>query len=509
MLLPIETLSRMFGRTATPSSTRREPSKRNARLGLCVEPLEDRVLLAGELDTSFSGDGIATTDFGLSPDAAFDVAVQSDGKIVATGRARAVNGGVAHYNFGIARYNTDGTLDSSFGSGGKSSLDIGVQKKDDVIWAIGIQPDGKIVAAGDAFVKIGPKKNDPVQSHFALARFNSNGTLDTTFDGDGKVQTVIGSLSSAFDVVLQPDGRIVVAGWSGTSTRQFTVARYNTNGSLDTSLDGDGIVIVTAFDGFGRGVALQTDDKIVVVGRTFASPSDVKVVRLNPDGSLDTTFGSGGIVTTDGPAGLEDTARRVAIQSDGKIVIVGITWNSAPVANPADIWVVRYNSDGTLDSSFDSDGIVVTPNTTVPEAGDEGSDLVIQPDGKLVVAGVFGNVAPVLIRYNTDGSLDSTFDGDGIVSTVGGAGLAVKLQTDGKIVAAGGNGSDFVVTRHLGDGVIASSLAVRQDDELSVLPPAPPAATFVHDYLLDHDDLLRSQLTRSLLIDLLRSRRRR
>jgi len=214
-----------------------------------------------------------TTDFGGS-DYGFSVALQPDGKIVVAGYA----GG----DFALARYNSDGALDTSFGSGGKVTTDFGGSYHPDG-FSVALQPDGKIVVAGYA------------GGDFALARYNSDGALDTSFGSGGKVTTDFGGSDAGYSVALQPDGKIVVAGYAGLD---FALARYNSDGALDTSF-GTGGKVTTDFSGgrdVGYSVALQPDGKIVVAGYAGV---DFALARYNSDGALDTSFGSGGKVTTD------------------------------------------------------------------------------------------------------------------------------------------------------------------------------------------------------------------
>src|SRR4029453_12035837 len=214
-----------------------------------------------------------------------------------------------------------GALDPTFGTGGKVVTDLGPS---DWVEALALQRDGKLVVAGVV------QEIAAFESHVALARYDSGGRLDATFDGDGKVVSNFGSTSeSAQAVAIQPDGRIVVAGTSSSRERasDFLVARYNADGALDTSFGTGGKTLLdfsTPID-VALAVALQSDGKIVVVGGTrqlgsrTTSPYDLALARFNPDGSVDTTFGTGGRVV-DVVAGTDDLAYGVALQSDGKIV---------------------------------------------------------------------------------------------------------------------------------------------------------------------------------------------
>jgi uncharacterized delta-60 repeat protein len=203
---------------------------------------------ASDLDTTFGGDGKVTTDFTSGEDGAFAVAIQADGKIVAAGSSGHV--------FGLARYNSDATLDPTFGAGGEVTTSLG--PKGSVALGVAIQADGKIVAAGSS------------GSRFGLARYNTNGTLDTTFSGDGKLATRFKDGSLANAVAIESDGRIVAAGESSLLILNgtFALARYDTDGTLDTTFSGDGKV-TTNFDSradFATAVAIQSDGRIVAAG---------------------------------------------------------------------------------------------------------------------------------------------------------------------------------------------------------------------------------------------------
>ncbi len=372
--------------------------------------------MEGSLDPTFDNDGSLTTDFGTINDQAFAVAVQPDGKIIAAG-----SGGD---NFALARYNSNGSLDTSFDIDGKVTTNFGsiIARAQ----AIVLQPDGKIVVAGSTTSN---------QSDFALARYNPDGSLDTSFDTDGKVTTdFLAKDDVAEAVALQSDGKIVVAGFATVpgNIRKFALARYNPNGSLDTSFETDGKVIPA----FGSGnetahaVAVQTDGKIVAAG---IANQDFALVRLNQDGTLDTSFDTDGKVTTDFDSGF-DQAYAIALQPDGKIIATG----RAIIGSTTDFALARYNSNGSLDTSFDTDGKVTTP---FGSSNENAQAIALQADGKIVVAGyaALNSFDIALARYNPNGSLDTSFDIDGKVTFDSGSDFAfgVAVQPDGKIVVAG------------------------------------------------------------------------
>lgn len=404
----------------------------------------------GSRDTTFGSDGMVTTPMGA---VAYirSIAIHTDGKIVAAGYTAGAT------SFALARYNPNGSLDTTFDLDGKVITAVG--DAGSIAYSLAIQPDGKIVAAGEAYsIAFGYV--------FALARYNLNGSLDTSFDSDGIATTSFGSNGAdrATSIAIQPDGKIVAAGFShtgenGAGGSKFALARYDSNGSPDTTFDSDGMVITSIgsrADG-ANSVAIQSDAKIVAGGYSYDSDtdSDLAAVRYNANGSLDTTFDSDGIVSTpiDSNVGDHESVNSLAIQPDGKIVGVGGSFG-----NGSDSIIVRYDSNGSLDTTFDVDGIVMTHRLFF--AGNALEDVAIQPDGKIVAAGGADLGQFAVARYNSDGSRDTTFGGTGIVleATLPQA-TAIAVQTDGKILAATGlrDGDDivyfyFVLTRYNPDG---------------------------------------------------------
>ncbi len=402
----------------------------------------------GDLDTTFGIGGKVTTDVNS---AASSVAVQADGKIVVAGSSYG-------YSIALARYHANGSLDNSFGNGGKVFTSVGGRSNAS---SIAIQADGRIIIAGFSGI------NSSVGS-FVVVRYETTGALDTSFDGDGKVIVDMGNFNFARDLVIQPDGKIVVVGGSGVANSDnyaFAVARLNSDGSLDASFDGDGRVITSlgsySFTG-AAAAALQTDGKIIAAGHSGNSSltADFALVRYNADGSLDASFDGDGKVITAVSSSF-DGAFAVAVQTDGKIVATGISQGTI-------ITVVRYNINGSLDTSFDGDGIVLTPG--IQGSNDFISSVVIQSNGKIIVAGTI-NANFALVRYNPNGSLDTSFGGDGIVTTnfddppggsIGYGGFSgLAIQPDGKIIAVGYlefafKFIYFAVARYIGDTVVSN-----------------------------------------------------
>ncbi|MFC9672858.1 calcium-binding protein [Streptomyces sp. NPDC056949] len=418
-------LRRTLGRTGAAAAT---------GLALVLTAPGAALAAPGDLDPGFDGDGKVVTDFG-GYDESRDMALQADGKIVTVGINEPPQGGAA--DFALARYNTNGSLDTTFDGDGLVLTDVS-GGDEDIANGVAVQPDGKIVAVG--------RTVDPVSggNRFTVVRYNSNGSLDTGFDGDGIARTDFGTgVQEAYAVTVQANGAIVAVGESGPNV---ALARYNPDGSLDTTFDGDGKVTTgfaggsaTAYD-----VALQTNGAIAVAGRAGynypANASDFMLARYNPDGSLDTGFDGDGRVTT--PFATADVAGGLKVQADGKLVVSG--------TSDFDFALARYNPDGTLDSGFDGDGKV----TTSFGAGtlDGSSDLALQPDGKIVAAGI-SQADFAAARYNANGSLDSGFGTGGKVTTDVYLGFfdsasAVALQTDGKIVVSGNTGDDRGLVRY-------------------------------------------------------------
>ena len=278
----------------------------------------------GSLDTSFGSGGIVTTSFPGQGSYAFALALQPDGKIIAAGTdfVNFSSEDSSDTDFGLERYNSDGTPDTTFGNGGQVTTDF--DGFNDDAFSILVQPDGKLVAVGSA-------KNPATYYDFAAVRYLDNGTIDTTFGVAGKVRTDFGhaDFDRARSAVLQSDGKIVAAGtaiWNNTLSEPFALARYTSSGTLDTTFDSDGKLFVDfgSFDQTAYNVLLQPDGKIVVAGypNTESSDSDFLLARCNTNGSLDTTFGVGGKVRTSF-GDLNGGAYGAVLQSDGRIVAVG------------------------------------------------------------------------------------------------------------------------------------------------------------------------------------------
>ena len=369
------------------------------------------------------------------------VVIQPDGKLVVAGRTNIAGNTV----FALARYNPNGGLDPAFGTGGLVTTDFG---STDQAFAVALQADGKIVTAGRR------------GSDVIVARHNADGSLDTLFGSNGRVITNFGATEQALALVLQPDGKIVVAGRTNkpapNGNFDFALARYESGGAIDITFGTLGLV-TTDFGGSvdrAFAMALQPDGKLVVAGD---SDANFALARYNSDGSLDASFGAGGKVITS--FGGTDQASAVILQPDGKIVVAGQTDTGISI----DFALARYMPDGSLDGAFGSGGRVTTNFTGTTD--DLGSAVALQSDGKIVVGGS-SNDNFALARYTPGGILDTTFGTAGTVTTnLGGTDLlhAMTLQPDGAIVAVGESADRFALARYQAFGPLSLRLVLNPE----------------------------------------------
>jgi uncharacterized delta-60 repeat protein len=350
--------------------------------------------------------------------------------------------------FVLVRYNANGSLDSSFDGDGSITT---LTNYSDIANSVMAQSDGKLVVAG---------YNSGSNADFSIMRYNANGSLDTSFDADGKVITAVSSFSDyANSVVMQADGKLVAAGYSynASGNKNISLVRYNTNGSLDSSFNGNGKIItaVSVASNVANAVVVQSDGKLVIAGYSYnaSGNTDFALIRYNTNGSLDTSFDGDGKLTTS--LGLVSSfANTVIVQPDKKIVAAGYSYDAQGHTTFA---VIRYNANGSLDSSFDTDGKVTT---ALSAFSDYATSVIMQPDGKLLVAGYSYNATNTadfaLVRYNANGSLDTSFDGDGkVITNITSAddyARSVVLQADGKVLVTGTANNDFAIVRYNSNG---------------------------------------------------------
>jgi uncharacterized delta-60 repeat protein len=372
-------------------------------------------------DTSFGGSGSVAQNYITT-----GTALQADGKVVTAGLDY-VGGTSDFYHAAVSRYNADGTLDTSFGTNGTIITDISGQS--DRIQAVIVQSDGKIVIGGYA--------GDGPSFHWELARYNSNGTLDNTFGNGGEVVlNQIGTGNEIWHLAQQSDGKILAFG-DGNSSGSFamTVVRFNSNGSLDSAFGTAGIA-TAPLDGRGFGGLVQSNGDIVVVGTINGGNynSEVALARFTSTGALDSSFGNAGVVETD-LQGWYDEGSGVAVQPDGKLVVSAYTSPVGTYPPVYDFAVLRYNTNGTLDNTFGTNGITITDLG----ANDQTASVALQPDGEILVTGStntsstsYSASRAVLARYLPNGTLDGTIDS----TATGISGQSLAVASNGEVFVA-------------------------------------------------------------------------
>jgi uncharacterized delta-60 repeat protein len=371
-------------------------------------------------DTSFNGTGYSIQTIVPSPhySLGYSFVIQPDGKIVLVGDIVRDN---QQDEFALVRINTDGTLDTTFGNNGVVIAMLGANA--DSIRKVRLQADGKIVVVGQSY-KVGEGYN------FMIVRYNSNGTLDTTFNSTGFVTYNVSGESDDYagEIVVQPDGKLVIAGNSGSN---IVLMRYHTNGTLDTTFDGDGLLIITTASGGAAGqVIVLPDGKLLVTGyRNDGTKPNFLLMRLNSDGSLDTSFGTGGSTTTS----VSSSANYISStdrQSDGKIVVVGSSY------------IARYSADGILDTTFGTGGQTLVPSPY------ETNFVRVTADDKILVS------SRGAYRFTANGQLDTHFNNSGFrhmgIINLTCFSSTIDIQSDGKLLIGGncgGSVSNFTVVR--------------------------------------------------------------
>lgn len=408
----------------------------------------------GSLDTSFGINGIVTTFLDTIDDKGNSVLIQDDGKILVGGSTKS---SYITSDFVLLRYNSDGSLDNTFGTNGKVITTIENRSQGN---ALSIQADGKILLGGSS------------NQNINLARYHVNGDLDTTFGNGGKVITDVNGYygEKCRSMIIQNDGKILVGGYGNHYTndkRHFIVVRYLEDGTLDTTFGTNGAAVGGL--GMGHTLQIQPDGNILLGGTsnfTFA------IERYTPNGELDATFGVDGMVTTQF-GNVNSFGHAMQLQSNGQIILGGYG-----IADSTTIALARYNSNGTLDSSFGSNGKLLTPFGGLSKV----NALKIQGDGKIVIGGeASNNLNPMnfaLVRYLADGSLDQTFGTSGKVLTPIGSsysiGHALDIGVNGEIVMTGmtytGSYSDIALARYHGNSTIGINETVHPKNNSMVYP---------------------------------------
>ena len=428
----------------------------------------------GSLDATFDGDGKKVISFATPNDYGEFVLIQPDSKIIVGGRSSLTGGNLS---FSLARMNPSGSFDSGFGTSGKVTTSYGTEGFEAVSSAL--QQDGKIVVAGNSFTNASLG-----YSQIAVVRYNQNGSLDTTFDTDGMVFLQLPTSNEDFvkAVKIQSDGKIVVGIQSKINSNfDFVLVRYTSDGILDTTFDSDGIVrTILPNNEAIYDIALQNDGKIIAAGYKSNTNDDLYVGRYNSNGSIDTSFATNGFFTYDFSAN-HNYVFGVAMTSDNKIVLGGRYQNGAGYSP----FVARLNSNGTFDTAFDSDGILILTTDEMI------SDVLLQLDDKIITAGISNGKFGVW-KLNVNGSFDNTFGTSGKVETVVNInfciGNNVALQPDGKIVVVGSTyGSPFTkygVVRYNNDAPLSTSSFLNSDYKLYPNPSNGSVFLEVDDEML-------------------------
>lgn len=456
----ITRLSELTGATVSASSTptgnaalggdwalQVTTGKRRSPLAFSSQTLESYfgLLAAGDLDPAFGSGGILRFNNPAGSFASYITAasaiVQSDGKFLVTGSRRVSSS--FYTQFALTRYNANGSIDASFGNNGNIFTDF--LSGDEFGQSLSLQTDGKILAlVGGA----GPR----------VVRYTADGIPDNTF-GTGGISgaNFDGIIDTGTSMVLQSNGKIVVAGYAFEEVEpstgwNFSLVRLNANGAYDSNF-GTGGKVTTDFnisDDRIYSMTLQSNGRIVVVG---SSAGDLAIARYNANGTLDTTFGIGGKVTTD-LNNSADKATSVVLQSNGKILVAGY---AAENSTSADIALVRYNANGTLDTTFGSGGKVTTnfngsPNDTLK--------MLLQSDGQIVLANGYGSA---IFRYNANGTPDTRFGDSGKVTLPERySANSIALLSDGSSLNVLGSNSS--IARYLGDPGDANPIPGTPDD---------------------------------------------
>ena len=405
----------------------------NLSTGLCSSKATK--VSPGTLDSNFGTSGKVTTNFSTAMELGYAVAVQSDGKIIVVGEANN-----ASADFAVARYNSDGALDTTFSGDGKLTVDVSAGGVDRA-YGVAVQSDGKIVVVGNA------------NGNFGIIRLTSSGSLDTSFSGDGMTTVDFNSSTDiSYSVVINSDGTILVGGSAVVSgINNFGVAKFLSNGVLDTTFGVSGKATISFSTGNAEAFAMevQSDGKIVLGGRAYSGTKyNFAIARMLSDGSLDTGFAtSGKLATYVNAASGEETAAALKIQTDGSILLVGRSY----ITSSYDTALMRVTSVGNLDTTFNSTGRF----TLALSAGNDAAQSVqVEPSGNIVVGGYSysgSNNHFSLIRLASNGTLDVSYGSSGQLlisfSTVASEAYGVLFDTTGRALCAGRAGTDFALAR--------------------------------------------------------------
>ena len=401
---------------------------------------------SGDLDTSFNGNGVVIGNYTEDNNSADAMVIQADGKIVVAGGT----GIASSIEIGVSRLNTDGTVDTTFGTDGVTIINSGWIKS--FVYDMDVQPDGKIVLAGYRW------NNET--GDFLMVRLNEDGSLDDSFGTNGVAIIDNGETEVAESFTILPDGKFIISGYVFDD---FTMVRINNDGSVDTTFGNNGWVRTEFGDSssYSFVTTVNADGRIVLGGMalSFDNGYQYAAAAYNPDGSLDTSFGTDGKVMFN-VGDNNDFGKSIIQLEDGKILFGGHSYyDTAPLRY--ELAIVRLNADGSFDTSYGNNGIFKT--RLVANGESYLADMVLQPDGKLVITGTAnesGVYSYGITRVTADGQLDTTFGENGkVVSYIDindSESFNIALQTDGKILVSGdtypqNNTAQFFVARYLND----------------------------------------------------------
>ena len=444
----------------------------------------------GVLDPTFGSQGTVLYSLASNSNAYHRVksmAIQNDGKIIIVGgvSSSASTSADATENSALVRFNVNGSIDNTFGLNGKVVMDFLNQNTQDEAFAVQIQQDNKIIVAGFVF-------SSTNQLLYFIMRLNTNGSLDTTFGTEGKITIAFDSNDTKlYAMVVQTDGKIIVGG--NTPTYEFLLARFNANGSPDNTFGTAGTALGRfSKKGYVTSMVLQPDGKIVAAGLATSnnfSNYDFAVVRFLPNGTLDSNFGNGGLTTTKFIVG-DSRPNGVAIQSDNKIVAVGRAITRDPIdVRLDDYWaaLARYNENGSADLSFGGNGMQIEHSIDKFLAQ---NSLLIQPNGKIVTTGFLS-----LLRFNTDASSDNSFGSGGQIVMNSFYSEYVAMQPNGRIIVSGTNSNrNIIMIKGYTSGIRVGILDFSIGNNFLLVEPNPIKNQTTLHYTLQEDETISIQM---------------
>ncbi|GEP52206.1 hypothetical protein FNO01nite_28780 [Flavobacterium noncentrifugens] len=421
----------------------------------------------GTIDTTYGINGKVSNNLGGNA-GANDSVLQPDGKLVTVGQTYSIAPGSS---FLIARYLTDGNLDASFGTNGSVSVLGGDHCMAE---SVALQADGKIVVVGTAL----PAQNSNLSSNMMIVRYNTDGTLDNTFDGDGIKIIELDYSQSLNAVLIQEDGKIIAGGLftilSNPNMDTPGLIRFNSDGSLDTTFGVDGYVYTAGiYRGEITDMQFTDNGAIIAVGRTFII-SKYLIIKYDSNGQLINSFGSDGTGFVEVALNQIADLFNCAIGTDGSIYASGGTFNGTKY----NAFMVKYHSDGTIDPTFANNGTLIKDfgNVNGVPITSFAYGIAFDKNNQLILALTYGKPTDYdfgLQSYSKEGILNTSFGTNGLFSTTFGSGheyvRTMVIQEDNKIILAGDKGEQVLV-RVNNDPLLSTNEAVANDNKMYVSP---------------------------------------